>query len=169
MKRIAALPNEIGTAVDVIVRKQARGRGDEAALVTARAVYIAELIPLVDVALNEAVNELRELGKTWREIAELLGIVSAGAAERRFSKTLEDRRKRSRESQALKTPAGLEGVTVTAATRQVKLTPTKVHKLIEANLNNPDATWFIRTPAPTKRGYVDRITDIAGLERAKAQ
>lgn len=169
MKRIAALPNEIGTAVDVIVRKKSRGRADQAALVTARAIYLAELVPLVDAALNEAANELRGLGKTWREIAELLGIVSAGAAERRFSKTLEDRRKRSRASQALKTPAGLEGVTVTAATRQLKLTPTQVHKLIEANLNNPDATWFTRTPAPTKRGYVDRITDIAGLEASKAR
>lgn len=168
MKRIAALPNEIGTALDSMVRKQARGRGDDAALITARAVLIAELIPELDAALYEAVQELRELGMSWRETAQLLSLRSASAAEQRFNKTLKERRDYQKQAQSLKTPAGLEGITVTAAGEQAHLSPSMVHKLIEANLTNPEANWFIRTPASTKKGYVDRVTDVQGLTRAKA-
>lgn len=168
MKRIAALPNEIGTALDSMVRKQARGRGDDGALITARAVLIAELIPKLDAALYEAVQELRDLGMSWRETAQLLGLRSANAAEQRFNKTLTERREYQKRTLSLKTPVGLEGITVTAAGEQAHLSPSMVHKLIEANLDNAEAQWFIRTPASTVRGYVDRITDVEGLIRAKA-
>ena len=166
MKRITALPPEVGAAVDIIVRNRTRG-SDERDLIETRAEVVAELISDFYAALTEVGKELRALGLTWSAIAKVLGMSSAGAAERRFSEHLDKRRKQSRAAQSPKTPAGLAGVTVAVAAQTTGLSPTTVHNRIAANLDNPDATWFTRTPAPNKKGYVDRITDLDRLRDAK--
>ena len=166
MKRITALPNEVGTVLDAAARKRTRG-SDETELAKRRAELVIEWISDFDAALAEIVDDLRTRGLTWRDIATVLDMKSASAAERRFSKTLDRRKERSQLAQAPKTPAGLAGVTVSAASQETGISTTTVHNRILANLDNPNATWFTRTAAKNKKGHVDRVTDLNGLRAAK--
>ena len=166
MKRITALPNEVGIVLDAAARKRTRG-SDETELAKVRAELVIEWMSDFGAALAEIVDDLRARGLTWRDVATVLDMKSASAAERRFSKTLDRRKERSQLAQPIKTPPGLAGVTVSAASQETSISTTTIHNRILANLNNPDANWFTRTAAENKKGHVDRITDIEGLRAAR--